>query len=128
MQGERIREVMRVMGWNNTDLCRAIVSRGCPLTVQAIAKWLNGSTQNIKGEYFIALEDLTGYSARWLIEGKGNKKLKDKHPLDAFKKDFDEANSMSQEIVLNMLENLKNYKRESDYERTDARAADTGKQ
>lgn len=110
MQGDRIKEVMDVMGWSNADLCRAITSKGLTVSDQAIGKWINGATQNIKGEYFFAIEDLTGFSARWMIEGKGIKK-KTQHPLDEHKKVFDEADEVSQRLILTMLASLKNNKR-----------------
>ena len=74
MQGNRIKEVMVAMNWSNADLCRAIKSKGHQVTDQAIGKWISGATQNIRGEYFYAIEDLTGYSARWMIEGKSPKR------------------------------------------------------
>ena len=110
MQGDRIKEVMDIMGWSNADLCRAITSKGLTVSDQAIGKWINGSTQNIKGEYFFAIEDITGFSARWMIEGKGAKR-KSFHPLDAHKKVFDEADEVSQRLILTMLASLKNNKR-----------------
>lgn len=70
MQGNRIKEVMDAMGWSNSDLYRAIMSKGQTVSRQAIGKWLSGATENIKAEYFFAIEDLTGFSARWLVEGK----------------------------------------------------------
>lgn len=66
---------MDAMGWNNADLCRAITSKGHIVTEQAIGKWISGATKNIKGEYFFAIEDLTGYSARWMVAGKLPKKI-----------------------------------------------------
>ena len=111
MQGDRIKEVMDVMNWSNADLCRAITSKGLTVSDQAIGKWINGATQNIKGEYFFAIEDLTGFSARWMIEGKGTKKKTLHHPLDAHKNVFDEADEVSQRLILTMLASLKNNKR-----------------
>ena len=107
MQGDRIKEVMDVMNWSNADLCRAITSKGLTVSDQAIGKWINGATQNIKGEYFFAIEDLTGFSARWMIEGKGTKKKTLYHPLDEFKKAFDNANDSQKRLVLVLLNNLK---------------------
>jgi transcriptional regulator with XRE-family HTH domain len=112
MQGDRINEVMQQMGWTRADLCRQITSRGHQVTEQAIGKWLTGATQNIKGEYFFAIQDASGYSARWMIEGKGSKKIQALHPLDAFKQAFDEADDMAQRMAIDSLRLIKGYKKE----------------
>lgn len=98
MQGNRVKEVMDAMGWNNADLCRAITSKGYVVTEQAIGKWISGATKNIKSEYFFAIEDLTGFSARWMVEGKLPKKIDKK--LVAITSIFNKLSDQDKSVII----------------------------
>lgn len=98
MQGDRVKEVMDAMGWTNADLCRQITSKGYVVTEQAIGKWISGATKNIKSEYFFAIEDLTGYSARWLVEGKLPKKIDKK--LIAITSIFNKLSDQDKSVII----------------------------
>lgn len=63
---DRIREAMGSM--SQADFARA-VSR----TESAVTFWLDGRTKSLKGETAAKIEAATGYSATWLINGKGPK-------------------------------------------------------
>lgn len=39
----------------------------------AITYWERGDTKNLRNEHLFALEKCTGYSARWIVTGKGPK-------------------------------------------------------
>jgi uncharacterized protein (UPF0297 family) len=98
MQGDRVKEVMDEMGWNNADLYRAITSKGYEVTEQAIGKWISGATKNIKSEYFFVIEDLTGFSARWLAEGKLPKKIDRK--LIAITSIFNKLSEQDKSVII----------------------------
>jgi hypothetical protein len=98
MQGDRVKEVMDAMGWTNADLCRAITSKGYVVTEQAIGKWISGATKNIKSEYFFVIEDLTGFSARWLAEGKLPKKIDKK--LVAITAIFNKLSDQDKSVII----------------------------
>lgn len=98
MQGDRVKEVMESVGWSNADLYRAITSKGLEVSEQAIGKWISGATKNIKGEYFYAIEDLTGYSARWMIEGKLPKKID--RQLTAITTIFNQLSTQDKSVIV----------------------------
>lgn len=53
----------------------ADLSRAVGVTQASITFWLSGKTQNLKSENALALERATGYRSKWLISGKGPKRL-----------------------------------------------------
>lgn len=65
---DRIREAMGSM--TQAELARAIKR-----TESAVTFWLDGTTKNLKGDSAARLEDVTGYSSMWLINGKGPKRV-----------------------------------------------------
>lgn len=69
---ERMRELMDESGWSVGEIAdRAAVSSS------AVSQWVNGPTLSIKLEPAIKLERDSGYSALWLANGKGPKKVAD---------------------------------------------------
>ncbi|WP_245845149.1 S24 family peptidase [Noviherbaspirillum humi] len=66
---ERIQEVIDA-GYSQVDLARA-----ANVTKGTANQWLNGGIKSIKLEYAQAIEDLTGFSAVWLVTGRGDKRL-----------------------------------------------------
>lgn len=65
---ERIREAMG-------DMKQADFARALKRSESAVTFWLDGQTKSLKGETAHRIEALTGYSATWLISGKGPKKI-----------------------------------------------------
>lgn len=70
--GDRIKEARLESGFSQEALGdRVGVSKG------AVSQWESGNTKNLKMENLFGIEDVTGYSAKWLAVGKGEKKLAD---------------------------------------------------
>lgn len=61
----------------------AELARAVGVTQASITFWLDGTTQNLKSENALALERATGFQSKWLISGKGPKRL------DATQQDHD---------------------------------------
>lgn len=74
---QRIREAIDGSGKSQADIARAI--KRTPATV---TQWLDGSTKSLKADNAAALEAATGYNARWIVTGKGPKKLPDARQID----------------------------------------------
>lgn len=66
---ERVKEAITDSGVDITALANA-----CGISVQAVYKWRSGGSQKISGENLVELARLTGYEARWIIKGIGEKK------------------------------------------------------
>ncbi len=67
---ERIAEVMASTGRSISDLA-AIAE----VSTSAVSQWASGETKSIKLEPAIRLQNALGYSALWLANGKGAKRL-----------------------------------------------------
>jgi hypothetical protein len=68
-------EVLREEGFTNAQLAKiAKVSSG------AVAQWFSGATHSLKGEVALALQEGTGFNAKWLMTGKGPQKLQQAFP------------------------------------------------
>lgn len=65
---ERIQEIIAA-GHTQIELARA-----ADVTKGTANQWLDGGIKSIKLEYAQGIERLTGYSAEWLVTGKGEKK------------------------------------------------------
>lgn len=65
---ERIAEAIAYSGKKPAQ-----IARECGVRSAAVSLWLDGSTRNLRMEYLFALEDATGYSARWIGIGQGSK-------------------------------------------------------
>lgn len=63
---DRIREAMG-------DMAPVDFARALKRTEGAVSFWLNGQTKSLKGDTAARIETLTGYSAVWLVSGKGPK-------------------------------------------------------
>jgi transcriptional regulator with XRE-family HTH domain len=73
---DRIREAMEGAGLGKAEFARATKS-----TPGAVTQWLSGETKSIKAEKSNLMEIATGYSASWIVTGKGQKMAADKFPL-----------------------------------------------
>lgn len=67
---ERIEYVIRHAGHTPSSIAPLV---GCKPS--AIYQWLSGTTSNIKENLLWALEDVTGFSARWISTGEGLPRL-----------------------------------------------------
>lgn len=59
----------------NPDVDQVELARLAHVTKGAINQLLNGSIKSLKLEYAVGIQDSLGYSAVWLVLGKGPKKL-----------------------------------------------------
>ncbi len=66
---DRIKEAMESAGLKHAELARATGK-----TNAAVTQWLDGSTKSLKADTATRMEQATGYSAEWLVTGKGPKK------------------------------------------------------
>lgn len=65
---DRILEAMLSAGLKKLQFANAVgVSSGC------VTQWLNGSTKTLKFKSAMRMQQVTGYSADWLAEEKGEK-------------------------------------------------------
>ena len=66
---ERIREAMESAGLKPLQLANAVgVSSG------AVTHWLNGEVKTLKAATANRLQEVTGFSAHWILTGKGEKR------------------------------------------------------
>lgn len=65
----RIQEILDA-GFTQADLYRA-----AGVTKGTSNQWLNGGIKSIKLQYAQGIQTLTGFSAEWLVTGKGEKRL-----------------------------------------------------
>lgn len=66
IQGGRIAYAIEKAG-----LDVVVVARELNCTRPAVDQWIAGTTKNLKSEFLFGLEDLTGFSARWIATGVG---------------------------------------------------------
>lgn len=52
-------------------LDQAAVARLIGVKKSAVNQWVSGKTKDLKNDYLFALEDVTGFSARWIATGEG---------------------------------------------------------
>lgn len=65
-RSERVAYAIKASGLNAATAAKRIgVSRS------TVSQWCSGSTKDIKNDYLFALEDVTGFSARWIATGQG---------------------------------------------------------
>lgn len=129
MQGDRIREAMVHMRWSNAELCRALIRKGYDITPAAIGKWFNGQTSNVKAEYLFGIQDLTGFSARYLAEGRLPKMVSQSasHVLDDWKGVYDLATDEAKRMIINFLMAVKLQQQADDQEENRAKPNENGK-
>lgn len=66
---DRIREAMEAARLKPLQLANAVgVSSG------AVTHWLNGATKSLKADTANRMQQVTGYSANWIITGEGERK------------------------------------------------------
>lgn len=76
---ERIQTVLNETGIEQIELARAAgVSKG------TVTQWLSGDIKSMKLEYAVGVQERYGYSAVWLVMGKGIKKSADVRHVDEF--------------------------------------------
>lgn len=63
---ERVREAVKGSGKPQAALAREM-----GVSQSAIAQWMSGNVKSLRAESASALEAATGYSARWIVTGKG---------------------------------------------------------
>lgn len=64
--GERIAHARREAGLNQTELGKRVgVTKG------AVSQWENGNINNLRMANLFAIEDATGFRARWIALGQG---------------------------------------------------------
>lgn len=61
----RIRRMLEVMGWSQSDLAREISA-----TPGAVGNWLHRN-QQMDAQYAFILQDKHRWNARWILEGVG---------------------------------------------------------
>ncbi|WP_244314828.1 LexA family transcriptional regulator [Paraburkholderia unamae] len=54
------------------------------VTKSAVSQWLDGKIKSLKLEYAVGIQEKYGYSAIWLVLGKGEKMVPGIHPDDPF--------------------------------------------
>lgn len=74
---DRIKEAME-----SAELAKAEFARATKSTPGAVTQWLSGETKSIKAEKANLMEIATGYSASWIVTGKGPKMAADKFALN----------------------------------------------
>lgn len=50
------------------------IATACGVSRQAVYLWIRGETQSIDGTNLVELAEVSGMNARWIINGKGQKK------------------------------------------------------
>lgn len=65
---DRIKHVLE-----KTAMSKAALARAAGVTDASVTFWLDGRTQSLKGSVAARLEQKTGFSAVWLLTGKGQK-------------------------------------------------------
>lgn len=65
---DRIREAMTGAGLKPLQLANA-----CGVSSGAVTHWLNGATKALKAETANKMQQVTGYSAAWIVTGLGDK-------------------------------------------------------
>lgn len=69
-RGERIQMILDEIGLSQADLAREMnVERA------TVNKWIHNSTSDMRLDNLLWLEDKYGYFMRWIISGKGPKKI-----------------------------------------------------
>jgi transcriptional regulator with XRE-family HTH domain len=66
--GERIHEARKAAGLTQKELGQKM-----GVSHAAVGGWERGESKNLRLENLFNLEDITGYSARWISTGEGNK-------------------------------------------------------
>jgi transcriptional regulator with XRE-family HTH domain len=61
------------------DVSAASIAKACRLSVQAVYKWLNGDTPNIRPANLIALADHLGTTPEWIAIGRGPEEARKHH-------------------------------------------------
>lgn len=51
------------------------------VSAATVTMWLKGTTKSLKGDNAARMEEVTGYRARWLAEGKGAMLVSDPEPV-----------------------------------------------
>lgn len=67
---DRIREAIHGSGKTQAEIARAVGK-----TAGAVTQWMDGTIKTLRADSATALEAATGYSARWIVTGKGPRKI-----------------------------------------------------
>jgi len=58
---------------SHANLSPAALGRATGKTGGDVTQWLDGTIKSIKGDTAAKIQDATGYNARWLATGKGDR-------------------------------------------------------
>lgn len=73
-QGERVAEALQDYLQTVPGAEIKKVAKACETSPQAVYAWSKGDLKSFKSENLFPLADITGFSARWIATGKGDKK------------------------------------------------------
>jgi SOS-response transcriptional repressor LexA len=62
---------------------QAEIARATGRTEGAVTQWLDGSTKSLKANTAALLEAATGYSATWIVTGRGERRVSNIRPMPA---------------------------------------------
>ena len=66
---DRITEAREAAGLSKSELARRM-----GLSRASVSAWETGAVKNLKNEHLFTLSEITGYSAKWIATGEGEKK------------------------------------------------------
>jgi len=73
--GKRIAHARKTAGLKPAELARRVgVSKG------AVSQWEDGTVKDLRLPNLFAIEDATGFSARWIALEEGPERISDLHP------------------------------------------------
>lgn len=67
---QRVKEAIQGSGKTQSALAREV-----GVSQSAIAQWISGNVKSLKAETAAALELATGFNARWIVTGEGEKRV-----------------------------------------------------
>jgi phage repressor protein C with HTH and peptisase S24 domain len=67
---ERIEKAIK-----NSGKQKSQIAKECGVANSAVSQWISGETKSLKPENLFALENSTGFSARWLAIGEGPERM-----------------------------------------------------
>ena len=100
--GERVKQLRKAAGLSQPKLAMLV-----GIKQPSLSYIENNPSNEIKQETLLALAMHLNTTPQWLSKGEGEKDIQAPHPLDIHKKVFDEADEVSQRLILTMLASLK---------------------
>lgn len=65
---ERVKDAVSTV---ESEMSVKQIAKACGVSVQSVYKWRRGETTHLKGETLVELAEISGFNARWIINGKG---------------------------------------------------------